>query len=85
MKTMIKAIGKRGQVALGKEFAGKKALIQKVDAGVWLIKLGEFIPDNERWLTQPQVEADLDEAIEWAENHPPESSDMEALEARVHS
>ena len=68
---LIKTIGRSGQIALGKEYVGRHVLIDELEPGVWLVKLGEFVPDNERWLWDTQVQKDLDEAIAWAENNPP--------------
>ncbi len=78
----VKTIGKSGQIALGKEFAGKQVLVDRVEPGVWVVKVGEFVPDSERWLFQDSVAGDLDEAIQWAETNAPEEIDFEALEDR---
>ena len=80
---VIKTIGRSGQIALGKEYVGRHVLIDEIEPGVWLVKLGEFVPDNERWLWDIQVQKDLDEAIAWAENNPPRATDLEVLEARL--
>ncbi len=50
-------------------------------AGVWIVKIGRFIPDNEKWLHRPDVQAELNEAITWAEENPPEDTNFEELEA----
>ncbi|MEN8164383.1 MAG: hypothetical protein ABFS37_09650 [Acidobacteriota bacterium] len=78
----VKTIGKSGQIALGKEFAGKQVLVDRVEPGVWVVKLGEFVPDSERWLFHAPVSGDLDEAIRWAEANPPQETDFEALETK---
>jgi len=79
----VKTIGKSGQIYLGKEFAGRHVLVEQSVPGVWAIKLGEFIPDNERWLFEKTVKADLDKAIGWAEQNPPQVSNLKELEARL--
>jgi hypothetical protein len=79
----VKTIGSSGQIALGKEYAGRHVLIDEVERGVWVVKLGDFIPDSERWLHQPRVKADLDEAIAWAERHPPRATDLKKLSRRL--
>jgi len=83
--SIIKTIGSSGQIALGKEYAGRHVLVDQIEPGVWLIKLGQFIPDNERWLLDARVQEDLNEAIEWAENHPPGASDLDELSAQIES
>lgn len=70
-QTQVKIIGVNGQVSLGKEFAGKMVLIDRVDAGTWIIKSGEFIPDSEKWVQQSDHLAKLDKALAWAEKNKP--------------
>jgi hypothetical protein len=79
----IKTIGRSGQIALGKEYAGRSVLIDELEPGVWIIKLGQFIPDSERWLGDAQVQQEVEEAITWAERNPPRSTDLEALAAHL--
>ena len=79
----IKTVGSSGQISLGKKFAGQTVMMEEIDTGVWIIKLGRFIPDNERWLHRPDVQGELNEAIAWAEKNPPEDTNFEELEARV--
>ncbi|HRW66999.1 MAG TPA: hypothetical protein P5032_14875 [Candidatus Competibacter sp.] len=80
---VIKTVGQSGQIALGKVYAGRHVLIDEVEPGVWLVKLGEFVPDNERWLQAPGVRADLDEAVAWAASHPAAETDLDTLEQRL--
>jgi len=79
----IKTVGSSGQISLGKKFAGQTVMLHEIDAGVWIVKLGRFIPDNERWLHRPDVQSELNEAIAWAEKNPPEDADFEELESRI--
>ena len=67
---VIKQVALNGQVCLGKEYAGKQIQISKMKDGTLLIKPGQFIPDNERWLHTEAHLKKLDEAIHWAENNP---------------
>ncbi len=67
----VKVIGANGQVSLGKKFAGKTILVDQVSDGTWILKVGEFIPDSEKWLHQDSHMAKLEKAIEWTENHKP--------------
>ena len=45
----IKTVGNSGQISLGKKFAGQTVMIDEIKAGVWIVKLGRFIPDDEKW------------------------------------
>jgi hypothetical protein len=80
---IIKTVGSSGQISLGKKFAGQTIMLDEIQAGVWIIKLGRFIPDNEKWLNAPGVQAELNEAIAWAEKNPPQDTNFEKLETRV--
>ena len=79
----VKTIGASGQIALGKEYAGRHVLIDEVEPGVWVVKLGDFIPESERWLNQPSVKTDVEEAVAWAEKHPPRGTDLKRLSRRL--
>ncbi len=79
----IKTVGSSGQISLGKKFAGQTVMIDEIDKGVWIVKLGRFIPDNEKWLHGLDVQAELNEAIAWAEKNPPADINFEELESRI--
>ena len=78
----IKTIGASGQIALGKEYAGRHVVVEELEAGVWVVKLGDFVPDNERWLHTARVSEELDEAVAWAEVNPAVPSDLDKLAKR---
>ena len=80
---IIKTVGSSGQISLGKKFAGQTVMLDEIEAGVWIVKLGRFIPDSEKWLHRPDVQAELNEAIAWAEENPPEGTNLEEFEARA--
>lgn len=83
MHSSIKTIGRSGQIALGKEYAGRHALLTEVEPGVWTIKLGEFVPDSERWIHEPGVAESLDRAIEWSANNPPAETGIDDIEHKL--
>ncbi len=66
----VKVVGANGQISLGKQFAARQVLIEEQEAGVWLIRTATVIPDNERWLHEPQAAADLARAIAWSQHQP---------------
>jgi predicted nucleotidyltransferase len=41
------------------------------------------IPDNERWLHEPEVKAELDRALTWAAANPPSETDLAELEKKI--
>jgi hypothetical protein len=79
----IKTVGKSGQISLGKKFAGQTVMIDEIQTGVWIVKLGRFIPDDEKWLYEPHIQAELNEAIAWAEENSPKDTNFEKLEGRM--
>ena len=66
----VKVIGANGQISLGKQFAGRQVLVEEQAPGVWLVRTATVIPDNERWLHEPQAAADIKRALEWASSNP---------------
>lgn len=67
----VKIIGANGQISLGKQFAGRQVLVEEREPGVWLVRTATVVPDNERWLNEPQAAAQLQEALAWAQSNPP--------------
>jgi hypothetical protein len=53
MAVQVKTIGSSGQISLGKENAGRPVTVEEIEAGVWLIKSAQVIPENEMWLHSP--------------------------------
>lgn len=80
---VIKTVGSSGQIALGKRYAGRQVVVEEREPGVWIVRLGEFVPDNERWLHEPEVKKELDEALAWAAKHSPQGTDLNELEERL--
>ena len=66
-----------------REVTGPLVLVEEVESGCWVVKLGRFVPDSERWLHSARIEKELDEAIAWADAHPAEGTDLALLERRV--
>jgi hypothetical protein len=79
----IRTVGSDGRVAIGKQYAGRRVVVDQLEPGVWVVKVGEFIPDSERWLHEPETKAKIDRAIAWAESHPPQETDLNELEERL--
>ena len=75
----VKVVGANGQISLGKQFAGRQVLVEEREPGVWMVRTATVIPDNERWLHEPQAAADLRSAISWATANPSNESNTDAL------
>lgn len=75
----VKVVGANGQISLGKQYAGRQVLVEEQESGVWLVRTATVIPDNERWLHQPKMAADLQSALSWAEANPPADNHVESI------
>ena len=78
-QSSVKVVGANGQISLGKQFAGRQVLVEEQEPGVWLVRTATVIPDNERWLHQPQAVADLQNALAWAQDKPPVDANVDAV------
>jgi hypothetical protein len=73
----LKLVGSNGQISLGKQYAGRHVLVEESEPGVWIVRTATVIPDNERWLHEPEAAADLQRAMTWSVSHPPADADVE--------
>lgn len=80
---IVKSVGSNGQITLGKEFAGRLVMLDQTEPGVWTMKLGQFIPDNEKWLHTSEAKAALEEGLAWAASNPARATNLDELEARM--
>jgi len=79
----LKLVGSNGQISLGKQYAGRHVLVEQSEPGVWIVRTATVIPDNERWLHESGVAADLQAAMAWSTSHPPADADVEATLKRL--
>ena len=79
----VKVVGANGQISLGKQFAGRQVLVEEREPGVWMVRTATVIPDNERWLHEPQAAADLRSALTWAAANPATDSNTDDLMKRL--
>lgn len=81
----IKTVESSGQVslALGEQYAGRQVVVDEVEPGVWSIKVGQFVADNERWLHEPGVIAKIEEGLAWTRQNPPRETNLDELEERL--
>ena len=80
---IVKSVGSNGQITLGKEFAGRLVMLDQTEPGVWTMKLGQFIPDTEKWLHTPEAKAALIEGLAWAAGNRARATNLDELEARM--
>jgi hypothetical protein len=79
----IKTLGSSGQISLGKRYAGRQAVVDELEPGVWIVKIGEFVPDSERWLQDPEAKAKIQRGLAWADRNPRQETDLDELEERL--
>lgn len=79
----VKTVGASGQISIGKEYAGKTVLVERIEEGVWLIKTAQIIPDNEQWISEEPSKSRIDRAIVWAGKNRPVKTDLEKLGAKI--
>ena len=79
----VKVIGANGQISLGKQFAGRQVLVEEREPGVWIVRTATVIPDNERWLHEPQASGDLRSALTWAAENAATDDNTDALMQRL--
>lgn len=77
--SQVKVVGLNGQISLGKQYAGRQVLVEEREPGVWLVRTATVIPDNERWLHEPQAASDLQTALSWSTAHPASDADSEEM------
>lgn len=75
--SQVKIVGLNGQISLGKQYAGRQVLVEEREPGVWLVRTATVIPDNERWLHEPQAASALQTALAWSSTHPASDADSE--------
>jgi len=75
--SQVKVVGINGQISLGKQYAGRQVLVEEREPGVWLVRTATVIPDNERWLHEPQAASDLQTALSWSITHPALDADSD--------
>lgn len=79
----VKVVGANGQISLGKQFAGRQVLVEEHEPGVWMVRTATVVPDNERWLHEPQAAADLRSALTWAAANSATESNTDSLLKRL--
>lgn len=73
----VKVVGANGQISLGKQYAGRQVLVEEREPGVWIVRTATVIPDNERWLHEPEAAADLQAAITWSATNAASDADTD--------
>ena len=76
---MLKQVGTSGQVALGKQFAGKYFEISTREDGVIEFRPMVVIPESQAWAHTPEMKKRLDASEKWMAKNPARETDVDAL------
>lgn len=76
---MLKQVGTSGQVALGKQFAGKYFEVSTREDGVIELRPMVVIPESQAWAHTPEMKKRLDVSEQWMAKNPPRETDVDAL------
>lgn len=76
---MLKQVGTSGQVALGKQFAGKYFEVSTREDGVIEFRPMVVIPESQAWAHTPEMKKRLDASEKWMAKNPPRETDIDAL------
>lgn len=61
----------------------RQVVVEQPEPGVWLVRTATVIPDNERWLHEPQATADLARALDWVNANAPHDADVDAVAGKL--
>jgi hypothetical protein len=75
----LKTVGKRGQISLGKSYAGKVIRLERHENGTIVLTAVAVIPESQLWtLVEPHRSA-IARGMAWAAETPPRESDPDLL------
>lgn len=81
VRNRVMVVGRRGQITLGKEYAGRLVSVEQKELGVWIVRTGTLVPDSERWLHSSIVSAAVQRGFASLSSGPPADrlDDLEKL------
>lgn len=78
----FKVVGKSGQIALGKRYAGKTLRVERHEDGSIVLTAVAMIPESQLWTLQEPHRSRIAQGLAWAAETQPEETDVEALSER---
>lgn len=82
MKKATRLVSTTGQVSIGREIAGQEVQVIRQDKNTWVIKRGQFIPEDEKWLHQGDNIEKINKAIIESKSQP-HSDNFEEIKRRI--
>jgi hypothetical protein len=80
---MLKQVGTSGQIALGKQLAGKYFEVTARDDGTIELKPMVVIPESQAWAHTPEMKKRLAESEKWMRENPPKETNMDNFEQMI--
>ena len=78
-KIDLKIVNAAGQICIGKSWAKKHIQVEEQDANTLIIRKGQFIPDNERWLYRDNNLEKLMKSVEEAKKTPARADNFDEI------
>lgn len=77
---MLKQVGTSGQIALGKQLAGKYFEVSSREDGTIELRPMVVIPESQAWANTPEMKKRLTASSKWMKENPPRETDMDLFE-----
>jgi hypothetical protein len=81
----VKTVSSSGQISLGKAFAGKRVLLERLDDGRWIVTPIQVIPDHLLWAHSDETTKQIDAYLLWKAEHGADKSDLQIFEQKLNS
>lgn len=78
----FKVVGKSGQIALGKSYAGKTLRVERHEDGSIVLTAVAMVPESQLWTLQEPERSRIARGLAWAAETQPRETDVEALSRR---
>lgn len=83
VKTEIKAVGKSGQISLGKSYAGRLLRVERREDGGIVLTPVAVVPESQLWTLEEPHRSAIAKGLDWAARTPPAETDLDALTKRA--
>lgn len=76
-------VASNGQISIGKEWAGRQIVVEKISHTELRILSGSFIPDKDSTFHTAKAEQSLSEFNDWMKKSPPVKTNRKSLMERL--
>jgi hypothetical protein len=78
----IKAVGKSGQISLGKSYAGRALRLERRADGSILLTPVAVVPESQLWTLEEPHRSRIERGLGWAAKTKPAETDLDSLMKR---